>query len=665
MARQFKITDSEGALTAISFIDSGTFALDDDGVAGMGLPEALLQAVRSYAGETSEETWRFHSIRSSVDDAAAKQSALYAMLRKALRYEHGEQEYPVYLTVQYAGETNPRYAIIRAAGNDEPGLLTYAFEKAYRVLTETLKLRREHPWRGSTPGTLPSAQTLTKTDGSANKSRIWVQGAAHTQAVTHVFMYDDSLTSWSANMVAANDVPLFEVSGSTPAANDLMVLISDSRVPFGFVWPLKTAGDFTADIRWEAYISAAWTELAEGVDYLIFPATDPDSMWKATGEHVIAFFPGADWDSTTVNGVTGFAVRAKLNSVSAWTTSPVTHATETMYTPKKGYVDLPSTAVDGDAPPRVMFRLISLAGGAETDPGFSQIGRVLIGAKRGTIGDFAHRIPLHNYGLPSGWARTVGTDGTETADPAYPEGYKLAVDFSGDDTMVARLTLTGTSLLDDYKGVFVAIVEGKQIGGDPGDIVVRAVFRQGSGVGAPEYVTPDAEFRTADTNGAAVLDLGVVNIPPIETRKFDTVSGDLEIVIEAERVAGAGTLELSAINLLPIKDGFAVVSAPNVDLTYGSGMLKGSSQLDVDYGVLMDRAAIFRDVSSGTPKPLVSWLRSAAGIGIEPDTAYRFYFLLLGIDSAWASPEYTVLPGRTIGVEIYTVNSYLSLRGSG
>lgn len=670
MARAFEIIDGEGVLPTLSFIDGGTFAMDENGEAGSSVALTDLGAGNVVAGQTGSEMWTFHSLGASVDNLAYRQRALHALLLKAAQYELTPwQGYPVYLKVQHDGETSPRYAILR--GHESltlNGVLNYDFSKRFQIQKETLTLVREKPWRSIAPTASPSGVTLTKTSGSADKDLVWVLGANNSKAVTHIYNYDSSLTAWSANLAGGNSITPWSVSGATPAAGDIMYIGNNSLPFLNFILPILTAGAYSADVVVEAYISAAWTALTLGTNYLIWPAKDPDDLFKYTGENAILFRPGSNWQATTINGINAYWVRLRLNAVTTWTTTPVSHGTETPYTQGKAYFTVGSSVIGGDAHPKMRLRFYAMNGGAITTPLLGAFSRLIIGAKSKNLATFEDTLYLHNYGLPSGWARTLGTDASETAANAADEGYLTDVSFGTNINMVERCQLYGTNKLSGFRGTYRVLAHVYQTGGAAGGTAVKAQFLVGVGGSllspAPVYETPTVALKGFDLSTYEVVDLGEVTLPFARPVQDDAVGEDLVIKFFAQRVAGSPTIRLSCIRLIPTDEWYMQLDDPTTDITNGGTAMRTDCMLEVDLGTRGERT--LKMVNAGaTPYVGNTWLRSAGSGRIMPGTTYRFYMAIL----SWPSLGWGTAPlghlGRMIGVRMAKVNTYVGLRGDG
>ena len=520
---------------------------------------------------------------------------------------------------------------------------------------------------GYAPGANGGIAYFDDVSVKAVKTRIHVPGAQHASPATHLYNYDLSLTAFSANQIAANGITLFSVAGSVPAVGDIVYIGWNVRPGNEFVLPIATALAATGlTVVPEAYISGAWTALTPGtqINCLPDPGTNYGSVFGSIGEWLLSIAPGFYWQTVAINSVTAYWVRLRITALTTWTTTPVTHASETCYTPQKPYFTIPSTAIKGDAPPRALFRMYAGKGGGTT-PGMGTLSRVLFGAKKASVTAFDSQLQLHQYGLPAGWARTLGTDAAEEANPRCSEGYCVGVSFATDATMKVRDTLVGTSLWDDYEGLYNVFLIAEQVGGANADMKVKARFFLGSGASGDSYVETDIAYLGTHDAGYEVVDLGSIRIPFGDAAFVDTMTADIAIQVFAQRVSGASTLRLSRIVMIPTDVWYGWVDDDATrDVNGGGTTLKDLAYVDMDMDVLLNRTGKFTKVGANYI-PIYAWHRSSAGATLKPATAYRIYMLPMHYPTTFGTGPFANTAGSMVSIEAYVHNSYLTLRGAG
>ena len=688
MARTFDLIDSESVLSTISLILSTGIIAKAGGFGNTDLEGEQIDFSAPVGIDRVLDDYQMNLYGSSHDNAAAQIQALIKMLQKAAEYwKTPWQSYPIYLKQQTTAETNPRYSIVH-----EPRKLSYSdlfdvpFDFDSRMEAVKLSLLREHPWRETIPGTLPSAITLTKTDGSVDKDQCFIVNEQHTQTPSHVYCYDASAGSpWSANLISSTSIPMWSVAGSTPAVNDIVYIGWNTRPGHAVVVPIATAGVYTADVRAQAYISGAWVDLVFGDVAGKFMGTyppqwvgsSPSQLFTTTGEHLFAFCPDI-WQTVAINGVTAYWIRFLLNAVTSWTTTPVTHGTETIYGPKKPYFEISNTRIGGDAPPRFRMEFSIPYGGHNSSiviPNAAALSRVIVGAK-GTnkwltsLNDFTSRFNLHQYGLPASWARTLGTDTTEVVDTTSPEGYELVCSFATDALMTARVTLTGTGMWPKYKGSYRIFIAGYHSAGAVGDVEVKLRIQQGGISGAnPTYDTdPVPNKCIAPAQAWELFDCGWVNIPFNPIVSADSLEGNLIFTIMAQRIAGTGSLHMQQLIIIPVDEWYTQIDDSQKD-TNGSSSLRSTvnqsyARITTDFDILSNRSQR-EGVFTTNWVPTDVWHRTSSLSRLKPAKQYRFYTLVMGYNTAFGTGPFTISAGSALLVQMRKVNSFLALRGNG
>ena len=91
----------------------------------------------------------------------------------------------------------------------------------------TLEIEREAGWRDAVPGAYPSALTLTATDGPASPTRVHIANHHDINGIDYIWDYDDSSTSFSANLAAETTFDYFGQEADTPAVDDIMYFGAD------------------------------------------------------------------------------------------------------------------------------------------------------------------------------------------------------------------------------------------------------------------------------------------------------------------------------------------------------------------------------------------------------------------------------------------------------
>jgi len=665
MARVKEITDGT---TTVSFINTSVpgYIGAQGQLMTSELEESQLLMETPVSSMETLENYRLYVRGADHNAVAAEYQKLGNLLRQATLRKEKPLLYPiVYLKEQTRGESNPRYAkVIKPSKMMNPDYFNHPFELDSLVDLLGYSYIREHPWRGTIPGTLPTVETLAKTDGTVDKDKIHVVPVQDGSNPTHLYNYDASAgTPFSSNEITNNSVDLFRVSGSTPAVGDRVYIgwQDTGRPGHSVCTPIGNTANFTATFGLYAWTGAAFVLQTEGTNYSIYPTGPIANIFKSAGEWVINVNIPA-WATTTVNSVSGWWFYIEILTITSWTTAPQIHSSEDVYGVKKSYIDISATQFKGDAPPRLLIRLYSPYGGGSS-PTFSTIDKITVYAREGDPTDYFNQLSLHQYNLPSGWTRTLGTDATEGDDPRAADGRKTEINF-GTTTLQERIRLTGTAKLSKLSGEHQVILVCEQSGGAVGDIRSKIQIIEGTNTdGNPTVDTPFVSTTGVDV-GYQPLSCGLIKLP-IGTESYgDDFALDIQIKVLSERLAGTGVLRLSKVLFMPM-DWHCELASNRRDLTFGGSALRGNTRLDVDFDVLDERTMKHSLNAAGSAwSPVENWTRSVGASMLKPNTKYRLFFLVTRYDTTWGGVNMAVNPGSQLTVEVFAVDSFLALRGN-
>jgi hypothetical protein len=605
----------------------------------------------------------------STAELSVKCQQLIKLLRKAQNYKKTFwQRTPVYIKEKLSNETNTRYALcFGTAGLNYSDLFENISEFQNVITNIGFVLVREHPWRSDIPGVLPTVKTLTASDGPANPTKVVVANFDENNiAITHIYNYDNSLTAWSANLVAATAIPIWSVAGAMPAVNDVIYIGSTVGPLKHICIPVSVIGNYNCTIiaqYWKGGGAPAATTLVAGSGFTLLPTGDINSIFKTAQEWVISVKCPSDHAAATINGVSAFWISIKISALVAFTTAPVTGST-VCYEQHDNYLTIPSTAFAGDSNPLTLLRLFNPYGGVAS-PVMGTPSRIIIGAKSISLSNFHSNLNLGGSGQPAGWALANGTDASSVADVQATGGARGNVSYATSTSMVARFTLTGTAKLQYWLGRYRVFLRAQQIGGANGDCRVKLrVMIGGSASGYPLKDTEIVPLTTHDA-GWEVIDLnanGFLQLPFSDITDADLTGVDLIFIIQADRVAGVSTLQVADLILIPVDEWAMELRDPISDTTTGASALRGDTLLDADSGLLGHRI-LKQILISSIAYPAETWNRYGDSPRLEPNTAYRFFFLMMNYPSVWGTGPMIGSLGMAFHVSLYGVSRYGILRG--
>ena len=670
MARTFTITNGgTGAANAVNLIDlSASGIVAQKG--GFGQRDIPI-----LPGAITEE-WKFNLRGTSHNHVASQVQILTKLARHAAEFqEEPWRTKPIYIQVQTTGESNTRYAMIHEVRDlAHPDLFDHPFELEAMIEGLSMTVVREHPWRSAAPNTLPTASTLTASDGPASPTIVHIANFRDDGNLTHVFLDDGGV--FGSNLIsAATGTALWP---TVPAANDALYFIS-TDIAFKHVYlALAQAGNQNWDLVLEYYNGADYnTALTLGTDYTIFKQgggelTTLDDLFAATGLVGINLFPKANWATVAVNGVTGYPLRIRVTAFTSGATMPQKNG-DAIYSQRKNYVEIPAASLKGDSPQTTLIRLFAPSGGGAT-VGKANLSRILIGAKSDPASSFEPVLNLGNADNPAAWSTAYGTDSSAVADNAAPGRAHCAVSFATEATSVVRATLTGDDILSSYApGEYTVMVRCQQIGGAAGDCKVWVeVYLGGSASDDPHVFVGDSVPTLGADNGPEVLIMGsadeaaLLQLPFSRAYNSDSLASvDLILKVYVERVSGSATMRLYDVFLMPVHEGGGLaVDDPVTDSDSGSSALRGGCALDIDGGVLANRSLKQLVVGSNLI-PVEEWgrynrLPDFKNIGVKT----RLYFLMLHYSSNWDNEPLVATLGNHLACSVYAHARYAMLRGS-
>ena len=319
-----------------------------------------------------EESIKLKYRSGNHDEVAYQDGYLDQLLLLAAAYKPGASNVaPVYLAFQKKGTTNPQYGLIVKGSTAEVQGPISIFEEDDRdgATWDNIELSLERgDWLENPPGTSTQIATgnnqtfegeyFGNDDGAGNLSAstgddVYLSNIYLPYNLTHIFNYDDSAASFSSNLIGTS-LP-WSLFPASAAVDDCVYFGVDSSVtPSGLFWGLifnlSTAAAATAyTIVWERYYSGSWSSL-----YTTGTAADFDT----TGS--VSCHWGSLHAEATVNSVTGYWVRARIDTLTGAFTRPVQQS-QNIYTPSLPYAEIPSTEVGGimEASASMQFRNVS------------------------------------------------------------------------------------------------------------------------------------------------------------------------------------------------------------------------------------------------------------------------------------------------------------------
>lgn len=344
---------SEGLSTGFKLVDWEPSIQDwKNGGIYQDSPLADLRQPVDVRLNTALETMLITLSEGTQDTIAETWQQLRLLLNKAVQYWVDDyRTEPVWIEARSGCETNSRYAIVynwRTPADANP----YAppFTGTPPIAADRQLIIERGPWLETPPGVgvcLPVESGTPALVGSPSCEAIIPIANKHNRAaITHVFRYDASAGTYSANLVGA--ATPFGLLPNPLGANDAIYFgcatsLADSGPFLSVVFDLIRGSGYTW--IWQYWDSTgAWREP--------MMRTDGTNGLTNNGVRAYCFIPYPDsraWVTTTINGVTGYWLRLVVTSMSA---SPVIpqQQNRAIYTATTPYVDIAADDLPGEIP---------------------------------------------------------------------------------------------------------------------------------------------------------------------------------------------------------------------------------------------------------------------------------------------------------------------------
>jgi len=627
-------------------------------------PLADWRQLRVGKWATAQENFGLHVNGANPDNAAYELQEIRRLLLKANDYWNTDwQNTPVYLEAKAKCETNTRYCLVVKGrlGNDRNFYNQPFTGNASTLQDLPLEIERR-AWLSSVPGVgiateISNLETFnevifgTVDDTGAREPvtglhELYLGNRQSNQNFTHIFNYDDSLTSFSANLLDTIPMTLFPAS---TAVNDIVYFgIQTSITNAGpihcpIVFDLSTPASSTTsyDITWEYWSGATWTAPTTGGD---------QEELSEVGIGTVSFNVQQNQATTSVNGVTGYWFRARLSALTGTFTRPI-QQNRNPYIANWPYFEVQSDQIGGDI--TALARMLILDEGTEGAIGLD-IDNILIGLRSISRGSsFTPYINASTGHNPSGITVTASL-GSITANNASPSGniFEWTPGSAMPASAIVYFAFDAT-ISTEYYGRFRILVRAKQNSGSAGDIQLRISFVNGLVTNA----LPISQYKTVQTsvasNGWGVLDFEEISLPGGKVTDNEILES-MTVAIDANVLATGGTLQIADIILIPV-DEFALF----LDRVSSGNETFEGEYIDVDsinypkYDIRANK----KNYSDNSV--IVPWqTRSNNQLISQANTRERYWFFFNAGDG---DVNYAA---QYASIQVQHVQRYLSLRGN-
>lgn len=622
--------------------------------------------------ENAVQTVDFHiKGRVSQDNVAQKLGELARLCySQANRYGFDNSvPDPVYIETKTRYETNSRFAlVVKATVPEIPDAMGIEFEQLH--LLDASLIVQHKQWLSVPPGEgkarlIGNRETYNGIDfGTVNSSgtfdpakgerSAWVTNHRAQANLTHIFNYDASLTSFSSNLLFAPPYSLFP----SPAAVGDMVY-------FGIDTTVANSGPFTNLLFDITQVASATTSYSAGWEiwtgsWAAFTQRDNTALasgelFTAPGQNIVAWPNPSGWVTTTVNGVTGYWVRARLTALTGTFNNPI-QGNRNIQSITWPYVELPQTESGGHVSALARMKVnnysgLSIASG--TDYVFAGLRSV------GRGDDFTGFINLADEQNPTGITVTAGTGSAFGADINAPSGRSLQyTTVAAAWTQVGYITFDST-IARQFYGRYRAFLTVRQVGGSANQMSARLAI--GGLVGlTPRLAYSSTAFVPVITNPFVVLDLGEITFPG--TDAVSANMGEFNAFLEVNSTSTTPDLYLEQLVLIPTDEMYYGSFAQNgTRLGFSTAVADTHLYLDADNLSKPNRGLnnfIIR-LSDGVQAD--TWARLSTQLTVKQTGPQRlWFFTVLKSSNILYAP-----PSHTHSVELFTNQRYLLNRGAG
>ncbi len=472
----------------------------------------------------------------SHDNVSSIIKDIYTLQRKAREFNTTNwRKTPVYLEARTLNETDVRYSLIhdiRMRSNSS--LFGSVFDPGNIIENIEITIEREPYWRDKIPQTLPPFFSISAPQAPSTQnddSEQFISNFRHDNALTHILNYDDSLTAFSSNLIASPSFNYFEVSGSTPAVDDIVYFGSTDGEFFNVT--INTAAITTGvSFDLEYYNGSTWAAGGSS-QYLLFQSSAP------AGQYVIVANGLSSWAATSIDGVSAHWIRIKATVVGS--PSTITQTGQVIYSVEDNYISVPNTSIDGDVDAIGFIRYNTRVTPSQG------VMWAIFGIKSRGLTTFTGRL---NFGgqNPANWSEAYGTDTSQTADVTAPGGNMAECSFATDQTLVKRANIvTSTSAIEvDFEGEYQVFLRCEQVGGAIGDVTVKLRTSH-----VQDVDSIDVALKTfssgAGEDGPEVVNLGKIRILSSGLFYSETIQATLDLQIFAKTKSVAYSDELQGI----------------------------------------------------------------------------------------------------------------------
>lgn len=506
------------------------------------------------------------------------------------------------------------------------------------------------------------------TDTTANE--VYITNHNRNAQLTHVFYYDASVPSYSANLLgAALPYALFP---AVPAVGDICYFgmdtslfrdVSASTMPISLIFDLVAQTGITG-IVWEAYNGAAWVAV-NVTDYTNAGGLMSGVAFDTAGVNSVAKAIDSGITSGDVNGSSCAWLRARITGVGGAPTPPIQQNRD-VYVASNAFVDFGQDSIAGDISAISKIKIIDVGdrdGSGGSVPNLYQT-RCICGLRSVDRGpDFVNMLFAAGKQNPGGIVVTYGALTSSISSYLSLSGSAAHYLNNVAPTSLAdRAIITlNSSLYEQFAGRYRVFLRNVTLWNETAAATTYSIRLRASSLSGGESQYSDTQYvsvNAATTVSNLTYDLGIIVIP-----KFIVPGDQAQIAVQVadNYAAGAGNVHcyIDTIALVPVDEWAGDFYANTLDT---DAWLQFGKSLVID-SIGSEKMAMTSYLLNSSNQVSAFYQIVANGNSIlQANKAQRLWFLFLRDPTTLGTFE---TPYESLyKVQVERQQRYLSMRGA-
>ena len=507
--------------------------------------------------------------------------------------------------------------------------------------------------------------TISVGSGDTNES-VFISNCNVIGNLTHIFVYDDSGTSFSSNLLPMTSFPVTLFPDPVEVGDIIYIGTQDGLTGFNSPFSLKfdigqimSPNDGFTGV-WEGYFGVV-------LGWVALDVQDGTASFSKTGENSVHWYEFTNnLSSFTINSIIGYWVRFRVTAVPGTVNSLPQQQNSDIYSLTSPYIDIEGDQVAGELPALLKLEIENVSdsdgpGGNEPD---LYTNRLIIGSRSLSRGVYFSSYINTSQGderNPFGvYNKSTGTDTSHPNNQVTPNRNYLFINPTGTQSMTFRSSYAISSVIaQQYYGSHRLLLRGYRTAGSASEFQVQ--IRASSFTGGAVYESPIREFQT--TNPWEILDFGQIQFPIGIHDITGVLSDETSIEIWSSGTT-SGDLWIFDIILIPTDEwAIDVYDAANSSASELGRSGDASKTLIID-SIVSGRRNIVTPVnllSTGNTTNLWTFISNGRA-NLLPATDQRLWFLAMRTSTTGASYSWIAEPFISHKVKISKIERFLSFK---